>query len=63
MPGRIVNLAIEVGQEVEPGDEILSLEAMKMENVLKAEGRGIVKTIHINVQDVVDKGKVLIDFE
>ncbi len=57
MPGRIVNLA------VEPGDDILSLEAMKMENVLKAEGRGVVKSIQINVQDVVDKGQVLIDFE
>lgn len=63
MPGRIVNLAIEIGQEIEPGDDILSLEAMKMENVLKAEGKGKVKAIHIQVDDVVEKGMVLIDFE
>ena len=63
MPGRIVNIAVSVGQELAVGDEILSLEAMKMENVLKAEGVGIVKTIHIATNDVVDKGSVLIEFE
>ena len=63
MPGRIVNIAVEVGQSLEFGDEILSLEAMKMENVLKAEGIGIVKGINIKNDDVVEKGAVLIEFE
>lgn len=63
MPGRIVNIAVTVGQVLEVGDEILSLEAMKMENVLKAEGVGTVKAIHIATNDVVDKGSVLIEFE
>ena len=63
MPGRIVNIAVTVGQALEVGDEILSLEAMKMENVLKAEGVGTVKAIHIATNDVVDKGSVLIEFE
>jgi biotin carboxyl carrier protein len=63
MPGRIVNIAVQVGQQVEVGDPILSLEAMKMENVLKAEGIGTVKTIFVGVSNVVDKGMVLIDFE
>ena len=63
MPGRIVNIAVTVGQALEVGDEILSLEAMKMENVLKAEGVGTVKAIHIATNDVVDKGSVLIQFE
>jgi biotin carboxyl carrier protein len=63
MPGRIVNIAVTVGQVLEVGDEILSLEAMKMENVLKAEGIGTVKAIHISTNDVVDKGSVLIEFE
>jgi len=63
MPGRIVNIAVTVGQSLEVGDEILSLEAMKMENVLKAEGVGTVKAIHISTNDVVDKGSVLIEFE
>jgi biotin carboxyl carrier protein len=63
MPGRIVNIAVRIGQVLEVGDEILSLEAMKMENVLKAEGTGTVKAIHIATNDVVDKGSVLIEFE
>ena len=63
MPGRIVNVAIEIGQELEVGDDILSLEAMKMENVLKAEGVGKVKDILVKTDDVVEKGTVLIEFE
>ncbi len=63
MPGRIVNIAVTVGQELNVDDDILSLEAMKMENVLKAEGVGVVKSINVNTNDVVDKGTVLIEFE
>ena len=63
MPGRIVNIAVTVGQALEVGDEILSLEAMKMENVLKAEGVGTVKAILIESNQVVEKGAVLIEFE
>jgi biotin carboxyl carrier protein len=63
MPGRIVQIAINVGDEVAVGDELLSLEAMKMENVLKAEGVGVVKAIHIKQDQVVEKGFILIEFE
>ncbi|MBI1836961.1 MAG: biotin/lipoyl-binding protein [Flavobacteriia bacterium] len=63
MPGRIVNIAVNVGDELNVGDEILSLEAMKMENVLKAEGVGTVKAILIESNQVVEKGAVLIEFE
>lgn len=63
MPGRIVNIAVTVGQSLAVGDEILSLEAMKMENVLKAEGVGIVKSIIVSPNQVVEKGTVLIEFE
>lgn len=63
MPGRILQIAVEVGMELNLGDEILSLEAMKMENVLKAEGIGKVKAILIEANQVVEKGAVLIEFE
>ena len=63
MPGRIVQIAVSVGQELNPGDEILSLEAMKMENVLKAEGVGTVKAILVQPNQVVEKGSVMIEFE
>lgn len=63
MPGRIVAINVNVGDEVQVGDSLLTLEAMKMENVLKSEGIGVVKSIDVNTQDVVDKGAVLISFE
>ena len=63
MPGRILQLFVQVGQEVQVGDSILSLEAMKMENILKAEGIGKVSSINISEGDIVEKGSVLISFE
>lgn len=63
MPGRIVSVAVKVGDEVEVGTELLTLEAMKMENVLKSEGVGKVASILVNANDVVDKGGLLISFE
>ena len=63
MPGRIVQVSVTVGQELNIGDEILSLEAMKMENILKAEGVGTVKAIFAEANQVVEKGFVLIEFE
>jgi len=63
MPGRIVGITVQVGDLVGVGDALLTLEAMKMENVLKSEGTGTVKSIEIAAGDVVDKGAVLINFE
>ena len=63
MPGRILQIFINPGDEIQVGDPILSLEAMKMENVLKADGIGVVKNIQIELGSVVDKGTVLIEFE
>ena len=63
MPGRVVGIAVQPGSEVNPGDALLTLEAMKMENVLKAEGTGVVKAVAVETQQVVDKGMLLIEFE
>ncbi len=63
MPGRVIDINVVLGQEVQPGDILISLEAMKMENALKSEGVGIVKAICIEKGAVVDKGAVLIEFE
>jgi biotin carboxyl carrier protein len=63
MPGRVVQIAVSIGQDLNLGDEILSLEAMKMENVLKAEGIGKVKAILVQPNQVVEKGSVMIEFE
>src|SRR5690554_5064594 len=63
MPGRILNFAVEIGDEVTLGTPLLTLEAMKMENVIKAEGEGIVKAIVKDKETVVEKGELLIEFE
>ena len=63
MPGRVLKIFVSVGDELQPGDNVLSLEAMKMENILKAEGIGKVGSINISEGDVVEKGAVLISFE
>ena len=63
MPGRVLKIFVSVGDEIQPGDNVLSLEAMKMENILKAEGVGKVSSINISEGDIVEKGSVLISFE
>jgi biotin carboxyl carrier protein len=63
MPGRVLKIMVKVGDKINIGDSLLSLEAMKMENILKSDGEGIVKEIFINEEQVVDKGEVLIEFE
>lgn len=62
MPGLIVSIYVQEGQEVNAGDPLLILEAMKMENVIKASGAGIVKSIHVKKGESVEKNKVLIRF-
>ena len=63
MPGRILSIHVKAGDHIKVGDPILSLEAMKMENILKSDGEGIVKRIAIEEEQVVDKGQLLIEFE
>src|SRR5262249_45838365 len=46
MPGLVISIAVDVGQEVKAGETLAVVEAMKMENVLRAERDGVVKKIH-----------------
>ena len=62
MPGLIIDLKIKPGDSVSIGDPLLVLEAMKMENVLKAHGEGIVKQVKVKKGDSVEKGQLLIEF-
>lgn len=63
MPGLVVQIFAALGQEVQTGDNLLSLEAMKMENIIKAHGSGKVKHISVSKGQSVNKGQVLITFE
>ncbi|MEP1034928.1 biotin/lipoyl-containing protein [Ekhidna sp.] len=63
MPGSILNIIVSEGDEVSLGDQLLVLEAMKMENVIKSPGEGKVNKIHISEKENVEKNQVLISFE
>lgn len=63
MPGLILDILVSPGDEVAEGDALAILEAMKMENVLKASGDGVVKSIEVQKGDAVEKGQVLIEMD
>jgi biotin carboxyl carrier protein len=63
MPGMILKILVEPGQQINKGDGLLILEAMKMENVLKATGPATVKSIKAEPRTAVEKGAILIELE
>jgi biotin carboxyl carrier protein len=60
MPGRVVKLPVSEGQQVEAGEVLVVLEAMKMETALHAESAAVVKQIPVAVGQMVDHGAVLV---
>ncbi|MEY4066937.1 MAG: hypothetical protein RIQ44_149 [Actinomycetota bacterium] len=63
MQSTVVKIAVEVGQEVNEGDQVVVLEAMKMEQPLNSHKAGKVKSIGAKVGETVPAGTVLIEFE
>lgn len=63
MPGLVLDIMVKAGDAVSEGDQLLILEAMKMENVIKAPGEGVVKAILVNPKDAIEKNAVLIEME
>jgi biotin carboxyl carrier protein len=63
MPGLISRLEARVGEEVEKGQGLLVLEAMKMENEIRANGKGRVTAIHVEMGMAVEKGQPLVTVE
>lgn len=63
MPGLVLDILVEEGQTIEKGDSLLILEAMKMENVIKSPGIGVIKSISVGNKDAVDKGQILLELE
>ena len=62
MPGLIVSLAVTEGQEVKAGETLAVVEAMKMENILRAERDGVIKTIRVKPGDSVAVDAVIVEF-
>jgi biotin carboxyl carrier protein len=63
MPGLVVRVEVEVGQRVDSGAGVVVLEAMKMENELRAAAAGVVRTVRVRAGEAVEKGQLLVDFE
>ena len=63
MPGIILSIAVKEGDEVNAGDALLVLEAMKMENEIHAPRAGKVKKVHVSEGAEVQSGAALVDFE
>ena len=63
MPGKILEVKVSEGDEVEADQTLILLEAMKMENALASEGKAKVKKIHVAAGDLVELGQVLIELE
>lgn len=60
MPGTIVNVVVSAGQNVKAGDDLVFIEAMKMETPVKAPQDGTVATVEVSKGESVDSGKVLV---
>ena len=63
MPGLVLSILVEEGAEIKKGDNLLVLEAMKMENILKATADAKVKKVRANIGARVEKNEVLIELE
>lgn len=61
MPGRVVAMLVSEGDEVEPGQGVVVLEAMKMENEIAAEHGGVVTKVHVEPGQAVEGGDPLFE--
>jgi biotin carboxyl carrier protein len=63
MPGKVIDVLVNVGDRVEPKQGLLVIEAMKMENEIKSSGTGEVKEVHVARGQAVESGEVLVVLE
>ena len=63
MPGIVVSVAVQEGDSVEKGDSVVVLEAMKMENEIRATSAGTVTRVEVAPGDTVEAGAVLVEID
>jgi Acetyl/propionyl-CoA carboxylase, alpha subunit len=63
MPGLLQSVAVEAGEKVDSGDELAIVQAMKMENILRAGQAGKVSKIHAKAGDTLTVGQIILEFE
>jgi propionyl-CoA carboxylase alpha chain len=62
MPGLVVSIAVQAGQEVKTGDQLAIVEAMKMENVIRAERDATVKSVAVKAGDSLAVDATILEF-
>ena len=62
IPGTIISVLVKQGQEVKRGDALCILDSMKMNNIIFADGNGVVCDIHVKEGDVVGKDALMMEF-
>ncbi|MEO1408156.1 MAG: biotin/lipoyl-containing protein, partial [Pseudomonadota bacterium] len=63
MPGLVVSIDVELGQDVKPGEGVCVVEAMKMQNIIRSEAGGTVKAINVEPGAAVAADEVMVEFE
>jgi biotin carboxyl carrier protein len=63
MPGRVISVQVRPGDRVSQGDEVCVVEAMKMEQSIRANRDGVVKAVHVKPTDSVKANDPLIELE
>jgi len=63
MPGQVLRILVTEGQQVKPGDGLIVLEAMKMEQTIKATIQGVVRAVLVKPAEVVAPGQMLVEIE
>lgn len=63
MPGKVVKVLVEEGQEVQEGDTVIIISAMKMESEYKAPKSGMIKKIYVSAEETIDSNQVLIELD
>ena len=63
MPGLVLRIQVQPGQAVVAGQPVVALEAMKMENELRAVEAGVVRSVAVEAGQAVEKGAILVQFD
>jgi biotin carboxyl carrier protein len=63
MPGRVISILVRPGDRVSAGDEVCVVEAMKMEQSIRAHRNGVIKEIHVQPMDLVKANDPLVELE
>jgi biotin carboxyl carrier protein len=61
MPGLVVRVNVQVGDQVQPGQPLVVMEAMKMENELRSTSAGVVRAVRAQPGEAVEKGAILVE--